>query len=42
MLGTMAVIDDEVLTANVAEVAPSMTLVATVKFEPVIVTCWPA
>jgi hypothetical protein len=42
MLGTTAVIEDEVLTANCVEVVPSMTLVAPVTFEPVIVTCCPA
>jgi hypothetical protein len=41
MLGTTAVIEDEVLAVNVAEVVPSVTLVAPVRFEPVIVTCWP-
>jgi hypothetical protein len=42
VLGTTAVIDDAVLIVNVAEVVPSITLVAPVTFEPVIVTCWPA
>ena len=34
-------IEDAVLTVNSAEVVPSMTLVAPLKVDPVIVTCWP-
>jgi hypothetical protein len=41
MLGTTAVIEVGVLTVNLAELGPRPTLVAPVKFEPVIVTSWP-
>jgi len=41
MLGTVALTWVEEMTANTADVVPSLTAVTPVKFEPVIVTSWP-